>query len=138
MHPSMQRPSGPAAGPGPAGVAAGGARAARLSGRAGDAVPAAPARTAVGRAAEPGFAARHDVAPAAGGAGDADAQPRQQLADGPQDDEAAASSGPAAASQDKPAADGRQPKRRSSGARSRRSSVPSWDEIMFGNSRQPD
>ena len=28
--------------------------------------------------------------------------------------------------------------RRASGGRSRRSSVPSWDEIMFGNSRQPD
>jgi len=28
--------------------------------------------------------------------------------------------------------------RRSSGGRGRRSSVPSWDEIMFGNSRQPD
>src|SRR5215472_86977 len=30
------------------------------------------------------------------------------------------------------------PARRASGGRSRRSSVPSWDEIMFGNSRQPD
>jgi Protein of unknown function (DUF3071) len=30
------------------------------------------------------------------------------------------------------------PARRSAGGRSRRSSVPSWDEIMFGNSRQPD
>jgi DUF3071 family protein len=28
--------------------------------------------------------------------------------------------------------------RRASGGRSRRSSVPSWDEIMLGNSRQPD
>jgi hypothetical protein len=28
--------------------------------------------------------------------------------------------------------------RRASGGRSRRSSVPSWDEIMFGNSRQPE
>ena len=27
---------------------------------------------------------------------------------------------------------------RRSGGRARRSSVPSWDEIMFGNSRQPD
>jgi Protein of unknown function (DUF3071) len=138
MHPSMQKHSGPAAGLGPAGVAAGGARSARLSGRAGDAVPAAPARTAAGRAAEPDFAARRDVAPAAGGAGHAGGQPRQEQAEGPQDDEAAVGSGPAAGSQDKPAADGRQPKRRGSGGRSRRSSVPSWDEIMFGNSRQPD
>jgi Protein of unknown function (DUF3071) len=30
------------------------------------------------------------------------------------------------------------PPRRGSGGRTRRSSVPSWDEIMFGNSRQPD
>jgi hypothetical protein len=30
------------------------------------------------------------------------------------------------------------PARRSAGGRARRSSVPSWDEIMFGNSRQPD
>ncbi len=30
------------------------------------------------------------------------------------------------------------PGKRSGGSRSRRSSVPSWDEIMFGNSRQPD
>jgi hypothetical protein len=38
------------------------------------------------------------------------------------------------------AAEARPPKpaRRSSGGRSRRSSVPSWDEIMFGNSRQPE
>jgi hypothetical protein len=30
------------------------------------------------------------------------------------------------------------PVRKAAGARSRRASVPSWDEIMFGNSRQPD
>jgi hypothetical protein len=30
------------------------------------------------------------------------------------------------------------PARRATGGRSRRSSVPSWDEIMLGNSRQPD
>jgi Protein of unknown function (DUF3071) len=30
------------------------------------------------------------------------------------------------------------PARRAAGARSRRASVPSWDEIMFGNSRQTD
>jgi hypothetical protein len=30
------------------------------------------------------------------------------------------------------------PARKAGGGRSRRSSVPSWDEIMFGNSRQPD
>ena len=35
------------------------------------------------------------------------------------------------------AADGR-PARKAAGGRSRRASVPSWDEIMFGNSRQPE
>jgi Protein of unknown function (DUF3071) len=30
------------------------------------------------------------------------------------------------------------PARKAAGGRSRRASVPSWDEIMFGNSRQPD
>jgi hypothetical protein len=40
----------------------------------------------------------------------------------------------AAAQESAPAA---RPARRA-GGRSRRSSVPSWDEIMFGNSRQPE
>jgi hypothetical protein len=30
------------------------------------------------------------------------------------------------------------PARKAAGGRSRRASVPSWDEIMFGNTRQPD
>jgi Protein of unknown function (DUF3071) len=37
-----------------------------------------------------------------------------------------------------PAAPRERPVRKAAGGRSRRSSVPSWDEIMFGNSRQPD
>ena len=49
--------------------------------------------------------------------------------------ETPASPSPAAA--DEPARPAR-PARRASGGRSRRSSVPSWDEIMFGNSRQPE
>jgi hypothetical protein len=120
LHPSMQ---------GPAGVAAGGARAARLGGRSGDAVQPAPARPAE-RLAE-----RGDLPPAAGAAGRAATHVGQGQEDGPEDDVAAASP---AASGDKPAGEARQPKRRSSGGRSRRSSVPSWDEIMFGNNRQPD
>jgi hypothetical protein len=28
--------------------------------------------------------------------------------------------------------------KKAAGGRGRRASVPSWDEIMFGNSRQPD
>jgi hypothetical protein len=38
-------------------------------------------------------------------------------------------------SEDEPAA---RPPRRATSGRSRRSSVPSWDEIMLGNSRQPE
>ncbi len=42
------------------------------------------------------------------------------------------------AADDAPPAAPARPAKRASGGRSRRSSVPSWDEIMFGNSRQPD
>ncbi len=48
------------------------------------------------------------------------------------------------AERDPAAADGdrgpgrERPVRKAAGGRSRRASVPSWDEIMFGNSRQPD
>jgi Protein of unknown function (DUF3071) len=46
---------------------------------------------------------------------------------------------PAAANGSEPAGPARErPARRAAGARSRRASVPSWDEIMFGNSRQTD
>jgi hypothetical protein len=53
---------------------------------------------------------------------------------------------PAAAEQDGGLANGVQPapaqerpaRKKAAGGRSRRSSVPSWDEIMFGTSRQPD
>jgi DUF3071 family protein len=134
LHPSMQGTSGPAAGlgpSGPAGVAADRARAARLTGRGGDAARPASARPGH-RAAEPG-----DVpAPAAGG--HPGSRVRQERSDVPQDEVVAAGGRAAAAGQEEPPAEARQPKRRSSGGRARRSSVPSWDEIMFGNSRQPD
>jgi hypothetical protein len=45
----------------------------------------------------------------------------------------AAGAGPAAE-----AADARVPAKKAASGRSRRASVPSWDEIMFGTSRQPD
>jgi hypothetical protein len=45
--------------------------------------------------------------------------------------------GPAAADGD-PVPARERPVRKAAGGRSRRASVPSWDEIMFGNSRQPD
>jgi DUF3071 family protein len=142
LHPSMQGPSGPAAGLGPAGpaaglgpsgVAAGGARAARLAGRGGEVPQPAAAR--------PGhrFAEPDDVPPPAAGGGHTGSQVRQERADAAQEEVAAAAgSRAAAASQEETPAEARQPKRRSSGGRARRSSVPSWDEIMFGNSRQPD
>ena len=69
------------------------------------------------------------------------ADPPEQTAAGPaggagQPDAGSPPAGPAA--DDAPAAAPARPARRASGGRSRRSSVPSWDEIMFGNSRQPD
>ena len=45
-------------------------------------------------------------------------------------------SAPAAATQQAPARE--HPARKAAGGRSRRASVPSWDEIMFGTSRQSD
>ena len=45
---------------------------------------------------------------------------------------------PAAAEAQEPATAQRGRARKAAGGRSRRSSVPSWDEIMFGTSRQPD
>jgi hypothetical protein len=45
---------------------------------------------------------------------------------------------PAAAQAPEEAERAARPARRAVGGRSRRASVPSWDEIMFGNSRQPD
>ncbi len=45
---------------------------------------------------------------------------------------------PAAAETREPATVQRGRARKAAGGRSRRSSVPSWDEIMFGTSRQPD
>jgi Protein of unknown function (DUF3071) len=45
--------------------------------------------------------------------------------------------GPAGGVQQAPAQE-RPARKKAAGGRSRRSSVPSWDEIMFGTSRQPD
>ena len=59
-------------------------------------------------------------------------------------DSAAAAEPPAAAREPEPAAEPvpeappAQPARKAAGGRGRRSSVPSWDEIMFGTSRQSD
>jgi hypothetical protein len=97
---------------------------------------------------EPEQERRHAHAAAQAGAGSMEAPPRsasreaQARADGrdmPQqgsvgretavEEDGAAQSPPPARER---------PVRKAAGGRSRRSSVPSWDEIMFGNSRQPD
>ncbi|MGN6794331.1 MAG: septation protein SepH [Streptosporangiaceae bacterium] len=131
-HPSRQAPSGVAAN-------AGVARPGRLPGQAGEAVQSEATRNAPPAArrgrAEPAFAAHGDGSPEVGATG------RDVAAaddGGPDELGLAAGAGPdqarPAAAETRPS----KPARRSSGGRSRRSSVPSWDEIMFGNSRQPD
>ncbi len=63
--------------------------------------------------------------------------PAGQAAREPDGERRPAERDPAAAEEDAAPARER-PVRKAAGARSRRASVPSWDEIMFGNSRQPD
>jgi Protein of unknown function (DUF3071) len=127
IHPSRQAPA--AAGPGLAPPG-------RQPGQAGDAQPAA----ARGRA-EPAFGARDEAQAAVGGAGRDGVPARAGEAAEPAPAQSGELVQPAAVSQEqaKPAAEPvpAKPARRS-GSRSRRSSVPSWDEIMFGNSRQPE
>jgi hypothetical protein len=140
LHPSRQVPAaGAATSPAaasqaamsPAGSAAGpavGLGAGQPAGRAGQTRPAENATTA--SQALPKAAAGRE-----GRRGQAAADlAAQDLA--AQDLAAQVRSDPAApAEEPEPAAP---PARRASGGRSRRSSVPSWDEIMLGNSRQPD
>jgi hypothetical protein len=85
----------------------------------------------------PGHSApNHDTAAAAGvtSTGAAPAAPDQADPGSPDRPEQA----PAAAETREPATAQRGRGRKAAGGRSRRSSVPSWDEIMFGTSRQPD
>jgi Protein of unknown function (DUF3071) len=127
MHPSQQAP---------AGVANAGAHPGRLPAGAGEPVQPRTARNAPAAAsrgrAEAGFPAPADVQLRAGAAGrgvNAEVGPDdlglQAGTSQDEDKQSGAEARPA-----KPA--------RRSGGRSRRSSVPSWDEIMFGNSRQPE
>jgi len=118
---------------------------------AGREAPAAAAHTSAGRQASPSAPPASGTRAAPGGqpgqgvaqsgqpaAAQADGQP---AADGPATGisgipGALPSAAPAAAAE---AAEGKAPgRRRAAGSRSRRSSVPSWDEIMLGTSRQPD
>jgi hypothetical protein len=61
------------------------------------------------------------------------AAPEQQPAAAREAQEVPPQAEPAAAQ-----AQGQRPARKAAGGRSRRASVPSWDEIMLGTSRQPD
>jgi hypothetical protein len=71
--------------------------------------------------------------PATTGAGPDPADPQS-----PDPAEQAPAAAAAAADSREPATAQRGRGRKAAGGRSRRSSVPSWDEIMFGTSRQPD
>ncbi len=84
--------------------------------------PAPPIPAAVpGPSGQPGL-------PAVGGPGSREADPDRRPAE--RDTAAAADE------RDTPARE--RPARKAAGGRSRRASVPSWDEIMFGNNREPD
>jgi Protein of unknown function (DUF3071) len=122
------------------------------AGRLGRPEPATATVTPIGSrfAAHPGESRRDEgragarAVPAAGGPASARPAP------------AAAPPGPAAAPEQQPTAarearegpaqaepaaaqaQGQRPARKAAGGRSRRASVPSWDEIMLGTSRQPD
>jgi len=81
-----------------------------------------------------GHSAPHHDTAAAAGAASTGAAPGQADPGSPDRPEQA----PAAAEAREPATAQRGRGRKAAGGRSRRSSVPSWDEIMFGTSRQPD
>ena len=107
--------------------------------------PAAPSRPAAAAGAAPAPRPRSAALPA-----DAPAAPAADRTSGPPAAAAdrgapAAAPDPAAAAaagtgdgREQPAAQRARPARKAAGGRSRRSSVPSWDEIMFGTSRQPE
>ena len=93
----------------------------------------APAGTAAAAAgpADPASAGAAAPGPAVSGPADTRSPDRAE--------QAAAEQAPAAAADSQePAGPQRGRTRKAAGGRSRRSSVPSWDEIMFGTSRQPD
>jgi hypothetical protein len=110
--------------------------------------PPSPAQTgpAAASSAPPSPA---QASPRRPGAAPAAAAPAGQPDTGPAASSGAAPAGPvapdpaeqapaAAAESPDPAVPQRGRARKAAGGRSRRSSVPSWDEIMFGTSRQPD
>jgi hypothetical protein len=125
------------------------------AGRLGTPEPATATVTPIGSrfAAHPGESRRDEsrpgarAVPAAGGPATAPqaplpapavapsgpAAPEQQPAAAREAQEVPPQAEPAAAQ-----AQGQRPARKAAGGRSRRASVPSWDEIMLGTSRQPD
>jgi Protein of unknown function (DUF3071) len=111
------------------------------------AAQAGPAQAAVQTSSQAGSAAQRQAAQASpatqAGPIQATAADPQAAADEPDQPTASALSAEQATTQDSPPPVATpeppaRPPRRASGGRSRRSSVPSWDEIMFGNSRQPE
>jgi len=101
--------------------------------------PAAPTPARAAPAAVP--AAAPAEAPAAAPAAHPADQPaaaRDRGAAAAAPDRAAAAAAGADDDRGQPAAQRGRPARKAAGGRSRRSSVPSWDEIMFGTSRQPE
>jgi len=153
LHPSKQMPAGAAVARSAQHQAAGHSRAA---GQAADRVPAGGSGMASAAVGRDGRDSRETLAagaaresgrePSAAGpavAGVAEAGVTGVAASAGQPDggsqvAATPAAGDAAAAPAPPADPPARPARRASGSRSRRSSVPSWDEIMFGNSRQPD
>jgi hypothetical protein len=119
------------------------------TGRLGTPEPATATVTPIGSrfAAHPGESRRDESrpggravpappAPAAAAAPSGPTAPEQQPAaarEAREAREAPPQAEPAAAQ-----AQGQRPARKAAGGRSRRASVPSWDEIMLGTSRQPD
>ncbi|HXP21451.1 MAG TPA: septation protein SepH [Streptosporangiaceae bacterium] len=126
LHPSRQIPAAAAASPGgtSSGQAAGQGRKPGLEADI-EAAVASPPPVPAARQSARGRVSMEIAAAAAG----------HQGATGPGQEDLAG--GPAAGPADEAEAIA-PPARRASGGRSRRSSVPSWDEIMFGNSRQTE
>jgi len=117
------------------------------AGRLGTPEPATATVTPIGSrlAAHPGESRRDGARAVPGPAGPAAAPPAPAAAAAPsgpgpqQPQPAAARETREAPTQAEPAAaQGQRPARKAAGGRSRRASVPSWDEIMLGTSRQPD
>ena len=97
----------------------------------------APASPAPANPAPAGSAPAAAAGPAGAGAGSPEAPATPDQAD-PRAPDRPEQAPAAAAESREPAAPPRGRTRKAAGGRSRRSSVPSWDEIMFGTSRQPD